>query len=252
MEWSPACLFHRSPSEHFAIIILNQPQNWLAYTRLVNLASLIVCADGGANRLRKHTAQDSRVRMPDAIIGDLDSLESETEHYYRNKGVQIIRDADQYSTDFTKCLKWLRENSGKKTGQDRLDIIALGGLGGRVDQGFSQIHHLYMATRDGSLLRGEIYLLSEQSLSFVLEKGKNRIGLDREIFAENVGIIPVTGPAVLSTKGLEWDVQDWKTEFGTQLSTSNHIRSGTIEIDASERVLFTIELGPGLSMSEGA
>ena len=167
------------------------------------------------------------------------------ESFYRERGVAIVRDPDQYATDFTKCLKWLRNTPAPGS---RLDVVALGGLGGRVDQGFSQIHHLYMATRDKDLLVGEIYLLSEQSLSFVLEDGLNRIQLSREACAENVGIIPITGPAVISTKGLEWDVQDWKTEFGGQVSTSNHLKSETIEIETSTRVLFTVELVEDLTV----
>ena len=99
-----------------------------------------------------------------------------------------------------------------------------------------------MAATDTELLVGEIYLLSEQSLSFVLEKGLNRIKLSRKTFAENVGIIPATGLAVITTRGLEWDVQDWKTEFGHQISTSNHLKSETIEIETTKRVLFTVEL----------
>lgn len=95
---------------------------------------------------------------------------------------------------------------------------------------------------------GEIYLLSEQSLSFILEEGFNRIGLSRQTFAENVGIIPVTGPAVITTKGLEWDVQDWKTEFGDEISTSNHLKSEIIEIQTTTRVLFTVELVKALAV----
>jgi thiamine pyrophosphokinase len=182
-------------------------------------------------------------QIPDAIIGDLDSLDENVEAFYQGNGVAIVRDPDQYSTDFTKCLKWLRQTAGSTQGLgSRLDIVALGGLGGRVDQGFSQIHHLYMATRNTELLVGEIYLLSEQSLSFVLEEGCNRIELSRKIFAENVGIIPITGPAVITTRGLEWDVQNWKTEFGGKISTSNHLKSETIEIETTTRVLFTVEL----------
>ena len=62
------------------------------------------------------------------------------------------------------------------------------------------------------------------------------------MFAENVGIIPVLGPVVISTKGLEWDVKDWRTEVGGQISTSNHIKSDVVEIEASDPVLFTVEL----------
>lgn len=171
------------------------------------------------------------------------------EAFYRARGVAVVRDPDQYSTDFTKCLKWLRQHVGNTKGTaSRLDVVALGGLGGRVDQAFSQIHHLYMATKNEELLVGEIYLLSEQSLSFVLELGRNRIELSRETFAENVGIIPITGPAMITTNGLEWDVQNWKTEFGGEISTSNHLHSETIVIETTTRVLFTIELSEYLTV----
>jgi thiamine pyrophosphokinase len=176
-------------------------------------------------------------------------LHENVETFYRARGVAIVRDPDQYSTDFTKCLKWLRQHVGNIQGpESRLDVVALGGLAGRVDQGFSQIHHLYMATKDVKLLVGEIYLLSEQNLSFVLEEGRNRIELSREAFAENVGIIPITGPAVITTKGLEWDVQNWKTEFGAEISTSNHLKSETIVVETTTRVLFTVELSDDLTV----
>lgn len=175
-------------------------------------------------------------------------MDESVEAFYRDKGVAIVRDSDQYSTDFTKCLKWLRQNlSGSERPGSRLDVVALGGLGGRVDQGFSQIHHLYMAAKDKELLVGEIYLLSEKSLSFVLEEGLNKIELSRKVYAQNVGIIPINGPGVITTRGLAWDVQDWKTEFGGQISTSNHLISETIEIETMTRVLFTVELAKELA-----
>ena len=161
--------------------------------------------------------------------------------------VPIFKDPDQYSTDLTKCLKWLRTKAIHAHDEHgKLDVIILGGLGGRVDQGFSTMHHLYMAIGDESLLRGEIYLLSEQSLSFVLENGKNTIKVNKDMFGENIGIIPIIGPATISTAGLEWDVQDWKTEFGGQVSTSNHVKSDLIGIQTDSRVLFTIELAAHL------
>ena len=190
------------------------------------------------------------IQLPDAIIGDLDSLDEEVGRFYRQRGVTLERDPDQYSTDFTKCLKWLRLNGAHVHGSDgRLDVVAIGGLGGRVDQGFSQIHHLYKAIREKELLNGEIYLLSEQSLSFVLEEGTNRIEINREVAAQNVGIIPVTGPAMITTKGLKWDVQEWRTEFGGELSTSNHLISHTVDIETTKRVLFTMELAPHFTLA---
>lgn len=152
---------------------------------------------------------------------------------------------------------------GEKTQQ--LDILVLGGLGGRVDQGFSQIHHLYVLYEEKRRTKkneqeGDLFLLSEESLSFIISPGKNIIHTpfthrpdlpeseaEKEIFSENVGIVPVSGPTLISLRGFEWDVTNWRTEIGGQVSTSNHIRSDRIEVDVdvdtNRAVLFTVELG---------
>lgn len=143
----------------------------------------------------------------------------------------------------------------------------MGGLGGRVDQGLSQLHHLYLFQQSPTYAEGRMYLVSGHSLSFVLKGGarwhrirvrepadadeKNGVAgsttfrrVSRDPFAKHVGIVPVGRPARISTKGLEWDVQDWPTAFGGQMSTSNHVLPETevVEIWADEDVLFTIAL----------
>ena len=164
--------------------------------------------------------------------------------------------------------------------KEQLDILVLGGLGGRVDQGFSQVHHLYAAYEEKKVQSitspaGDLYLLSEESLSFILPPGINVIhtpfthqpgqgenkqdeegkGKEQEIFSENVGIIPLSGPTLISLKGFEWDVTDWRTEIGGQISTSNHIRADQLEInvdlDTGRAVLFTIELGERFKSRQG-
>jgi len=216
----------------------------------------VVCADGGANRFYefpRERYQSISWRNPDAICGDLDSISNVVKEYYQNERVPIINEPDQYSTDFTKCLKYINKNYNKCIGDENippgskhhsLDIAVIGGLGGRADQAFSQLHHLFAASEDPSLVSGDIYLITPESIIFVLEKGLNRIytPVSADLLAENVGIIPLGRPAIITTRGLEWDVMDWPTEFGRQLSTSNHIRSEVIEVETSERVIFTVEL----------
>src|SRR5699024_2521465 len=102
-------------------------------------------------------------KLPDAIVGDLDSIRTSVRSHYENLGVTVVEDGDQYSTDFTKCLKYLKGHAGEIISPttkpsasasamqiSRLDILILGGLGGRVDQAFSQIHHLHLMTREYS------------------------------------------------------------------------------------------------------
>jgi len=186
--------------------------------------------------------------LPDLIHGDLDSLTDETRTYFESRGVEVIEDNDKYSTDFTKCLRFLNRRAKKRVQEEGFaleDVVAWGSLEGRVDQALSQIHHLYMALHDPELqCIGKIYLVTPQNISFLIYKGRNKIytPLTDCGLAESIGIIPVGKPAVISTKGLEWDVTEWQTSFGRQISTSNHIKSDVIEIETNETILVTIEL----------
>jgi len=186
----------------------------------------------------------------DVIIGDLDSLTGASQSYFEEATggkVQVIRDRDQDSSDFTKALRHIRE---RKTGSDN-HIVCMGGLGGRVDQGLSQLHHLYMFQTSPTYAEGRVYLVSGESLTFLLKAGTHRIHVreqkqtkSEDVFEKYVGIIPIREPSVISTKGLEWDVEDWLTEFGGQISTSNHVLPETevVEVRATKDVLFTIAL----------
>ena len=179
----------------------------------------------------------------------MDSLRPDVEEHYRSQNVKIVKDPDQYSTDLQKCLTYVGDQISETKDEDKssrrnMDVAIFGSLGGRADQAFSQLHHLYASSQNVTPMIGDLYLITTESVMFLLEKGKNSIyaPVGPEHFTENVGIIPIGRPSIITTHGLEWDVTDWSTEFGTQMSTSNHIRAEKVEVDTSERVLFTLEI----------
>ena len=193
------------------------------------------------------------------MIGDLDSVEPETLARLEACGTAIVHDPDQDSTDFGKSVCHVRGRSSSSDDDNKpFDIIAVGGLGGRVDQGLSQIHHLYLFQRGQDYDDGRMYLVSEQSLTFLLKPGRHRIHVrgdgeggkeeeeeeEQEVFGKHVGIVPIGTTARISTRGLQWDVEDWETEFGGQLSTSNHVlpESKIVEVITNKDVVFTIAL----------
>ena len=47
--------------------------------------------------------------LPDLIKGDLDSLRPDVQEHYASRGVSIIKDPDQNSTDLMKCVQALEE-----------------------------------------------------------------------------------------------------------------------------------------------
>jgi len=87
------------------------------------------------------------------------------------------------------------------------------------------------------------WLFSEESISFILHNGTSVIHtpLEEGLISPNIGILPIFGPAHISTDGLEWNVNDWETSMGGQVSTSNHIVKDEISITTDADVLFTME-----------
>lgn len=213
------------------IIVLNQPIH--SKTLLEVLwwhSSYTIAADGGANRLLAleddPEADEPLAFVPDIILGDLDSLEAETRRFYEERGIDVTRDPDQYSTDFGKAVKW----ADAVDNGDSKNYFVIGSLSGRVDQGIGLLHEIYREFKDNPDRR--LWLWSEQSVSFILPSGGNLITTDLEerFFTRNIGILPIFGPSVITTEGLEWDVEDWKTAMGEQVSTSNHIVEKEIRI----------------------
>lgn len=170
-------------------------------------------------------------------------MRPEVREYYASRNSEISKDPDQYSTDFGKVLKKIRERS---TGSKSADVLILGSLAGRVDHAVGILHRLQQESKEHP--QTQLWLLSESSLSFILKEGKSIVHFESvsSRFTHNVGILPIYGPAKISTEGLEWDVKDWETSMDSQISTSNHLVRSTAVVETDHAVLFTVELSPEL------
>ncbi|KAH9889717.1 thiamine pyrophosphokinase [Xylariomycetidae sp. FL2044] len=294
VDWHPIRLFLNCPdyqTYQFALIVLNQPiPDEALFRHLWSIAKVRVAADGGANQIYnlarasspsgKGDTNGPHYTNLDAIIGDLDSLTDEARSFFttHHPACQVIHDPDQYSTDYSKAVRHVR---ARRPG---MDIVAVGGLGGRVDQGLSQLHHLYLFQTSPTYQQGKMLFLSGESVSFLL-KGSDSLSAGEqkekkekkkiihkirvrgpppdaeaveavaadlakktggEPFDKYVGIVPIKEPSVITTRGLEWDVEDWPTEFGGNMSTSNHVLPDTqvVEVETTKDVVFTIALKP--------
>jgi thiamine pyrophosphokinase len=177
-------------------------------------------------------------QLPSIIHGDLDSLRDDVRSYYSSQGVSVSQDPDQYSTDFGKAMRKIEQTSSPSPHRE---ILILGTLSGRVDQGIGLLHEMTREETRNPNLR--LWLFSETNVSWILRPGRNPIksGLAERFFTQNVGILPVYGPARITTKGLEWDVEDWLTQMGHQVSTSNHAMKEEVVVETDAPVLFTVQ-----------
>lgn len=233
-----------------ALIVLNSPITDIQYfERLHSHTTYRIYADGGANRVHdlvQHYCQGNEKMdfsetlsnlAPDGIHGDLDSLREDARFAYEKIGVHITRDPDQYSTDFGKAIMSIQKSAPRVR-----EILVLGSLGGRVDQGVGLLHELL---REQKFKHPEFrfWLFTETNVTMLLAPGRSMIStpLSTGLIERNVGILPLYGKANISISGFEWDVSDWPTEMGGQVSTSNHIVAEKVMITTDKEVLFTVE-----------
>jgi thiamine pyrophosphokinase len=86
-------------------------------------AERIICSDGAADSLVKAGF------IPDAIIGDMDSLSAELRARFSDR---IFPDSDQETNDLTKSVKWCVE-------RELRDLVILGATGKREDHTIGNI-----------------------------------------------------------------------------------------------------------------
>ena len=204
-------------------------------------ATMRLCADGAANRLHDSLSDAMRKQMlPDLIRGDLDSLRSDVEHFYSERGVRIEREPEQETHDFDKCLRWLLEQRRvPPSPPSPLAVVAYGSFGGRLDQTMANLNMLY---RYESAFDSFV-LLSDQSLAFLLPPGKNIIQPDRTIEVGSCGLIPLGGVCErVRTSGLKWNLSGEQLRFGDLVSSSNAFGEDTITVENNSPLLWTSNL----------
>ncbi|GAA95730.1 hypothetical protein E5Q_02387 [Mixia osmundae IAM 14324] len=235
-RWEPTFLYPgRPPHELIALIILNTPITDTATFRQIWFkASYRVCADGGANRLLAASEAMRQSFVPDLIKGDLDSIRPDIKRHFEQLGVPIVEDPDQYATDLGKCVKAVAEQDAAKRTEHV--IVILGGLQGRLDQTMHTLHAITKLAKT----RKRVWVVSEESLACVLDKGEHELVIDQHILGPTCGLLPIgTDSALVTTKGLEWNLSDTETSMSTMVSTSNHIVSDLVQVTTNRLIVWT-------------
>lgn len=221
--------------------------NWdlpMCTPRLMSAARMCICADGGANKLydelpqRLPAAEPDTLRRqyaPHAITGDMDSARPEVLDFYRQHGADVVDLAeDQDSTDLHKCLAYIEKRFGAEELQ-RLTILVLGAMGGRIDHTLSNLNTLLTHSR----LR--IVLLGDASTARLLPAGACSIRPALGVEGPSCSLVPLAGPSVATSSGLKWNLRGTKMTFGGLISTSNVMVDDTVHVQSDLPLLWTTE-----------
>jgi len=195
--------------DHYSIIFLNSRlPNRKIIENYTERSSYIICADGGANKIRKYSI------LPHIIIGDLDSINKETLKYYTKKNIQIRKIEGQETTDFEKSLLYCIENNMKK-------CIIFGAIGRRSDHTLNNFSILkrYYKSLELKIIddRYEIYFI-KNNISFDYKKNKT------------LSFMAMPYAKGITTNGLKYPLNNEDLEFGVREGTLNESISDKITI----------------------
>jgi thiamine pyrophosphokinase len=178
----------------------------LLLRRLVQRGARVIAADGGAD-----TARDAGV-LPDAIVGDMDSLNDIEAWLDRTR---VIRIREQQTTDFEKALY---VSAAPVT-------IAVGVTGRRLDHTLAALDALGRYGR-----RRRIILIDESDLALTLS-GSFRFSVDA---GERVSIHPLEPVRFARSSGLAWPLENLLLAPGVRTGTSNSAVSGAFSVVPAE------------------
>lgn len=204
-----------------------------------------ICTDGAANLLFTMESERSSLqkRVPSHIVGDLDSVTQTVREHYAKLGTKIVEIESQDSNDFHKALNIAMQTA--RVADQNLPIIVIGGMAGRMDQTLANINELYACAERGV----PTYWVSTANLATMLPPGSHAIHLGSSGVGAKCGLIPIGGAvASVTTRGLRWDMKNQALGFGTHklVSSSNEAVQGTVTIETSDPVLWTLSEPVGL------
>lgn len=160
-------------------------------------AGMAVAADGGARWLL------AAGRMPDMVIGDLDSFEPGEVPQDR-----VLHVAGQDDTDLEKCLSRI----------DAPLVLGAGFLGGRIDHGLAAMNALAARAADGGR---PCILVGEQDAAFALPS-RLEIALPAGTRVSLFPMAPLRG----RSDGLRWEIDGLDFAPWGRIGTSNRIADG--------------------------
>ena len=191
--------------------------------KLVSEYAVCFCADGGANFAFKYG------KMPEVIIGDLDSIEKKVLEYYKSKNVLIKKfPKDKDFTDFELILEEIYKINKNKNYTEKIFVV--GGLGKRIDM---TLNNLFIMEKYKNLV-----FLQENEEIFYAEKSfvlKNKKECE-------FSIIPISEKVEkLTLKGFkfETDKLDVKRESSRLVSNVICRDEASVEFESGKLIIIS-------------
>jgi thiamine pyrophosphokinase len=194
--------------------------------QLAKDADLVIAADGGARHCKVLE------RLPDTLIGDLDSIPQELLKEFETRDIEILQHpVRKNATDLELAL-----DHAIKRGATQ--IYFAGMLGGRWDMSLSNI---FLLAQD-KYEKIRLSILSNDCFLHILHPGKHSYTTK---IGQRVSLIPLKGDGQnITLTGFEYPLDQYTIPFGSSRGLSNVTSSTTVHIQHTNGVLLILFFYP--------
>ncbi|MFT4795430.1 MAG: thiamine pyrophosphokinase [Paracoccaceae bacterium] len=168
------------------------------------LTRAVVAADGGADQWLAEG-----LSLPDAVIGDMDSV-ADPAAWRARLGPRFIHLTDQMSTDLEKCLRLTRAPL----------TVGVGFLDGRLDHSLAALHALMRHP-------GRVVVLLGDEDAVALLPPRWTMAVDP---GARISLFPMVPVRATGCAGLEWPVTGMAFRPGTWIGTSNRAVGAAVAV----------------------
>jgi thiamine pyrophosphokinase len=180
------------------------------FLALVQHNPFIVCADGGANRLRRW-----KIR-PHIIIGDLDSLIPLTKRVFSD--IETLHMPDQNTTDLEKVLEYLIDHRYSRA-------VVVGATGNQIDHTLANISIMLK-------FRGKIDLLfKDTEFDVFIVEGATTL---TTVPGQRLSLMPIGLCSGITTVGLRYTLSDESMAFGVREGISNEATGEKVTVSVRD------------------
>lgn len=169
--------------------------------------------------------------LPQYIVGDFDSIDSEIIDYYRNETQVSIREYNPIkdATDTEIAIR-LALTLGSA------EILILGATGGRIDHLWANIQTLSVACRAGA----DAYILDERNKIRVIDKPC--VLKKSEAYGPFLSVFTLTGEIFdFNLSGTKWPLSHHTLKPCDSLTVSNRFEEEEVGIDFADGLLVVME-----------
>jgi len=186
-------------------------------------ATAVIAADGGSKHLWRLG------HLPDAVIGDMDSLPQQSRQWLVDADVPlIVAPVNKDETDLELALLHAVAHYDE-------EILIFAAFGGRLDQTLANI----LLLAHPALAERRIELLTPYERAWLVTAESEIRG---EI-GDTVSFIPLGGEVLVrQTHGLQWTLKDEILAFGPARGVSNEMTSQVAEVSVESGTLLCLHM----------